>query len=103
MFEPAELGTLTPEGPGAIGPEERPRRMSRDQIGLAMEVGYPEAVDDVGRLQFEADGAADGDVNLVGRGDHVTRSRGLVLDPPPPLMTGYLDREVALITQPADR
>jgi hypothetical protein len=69
-----------------------------DHVLLAVEVGDPEAVDDVGGVEEDLDGAADGDVDLVGGGEDVA---GLgeellaVLDFPPPLVADDLDGEGA--------
>src|SRR5205085_7386956 len=65
-----------------------------DQVGLAVEVGDPEAVDDVRGAEVELDGPADGDVDFVGRGEDVARRGVLVLQLPPPLVAGHLDRQV---------
>ena len=63
---------------------------TRDDIHLPGELRYPEAMDHVCRLEFHAKLLTRGNVNLVGLDD----ARLVVLDLPPPLMTG--DGQVCL-------
>jgi hypothetical protein len=66
------------------------------EVGLAVEVRHPEAVDDVRRGELEEHGAAHGEVYLVGRRQHVRRGRVLGLHLPPPLVADDLHRQMLL-------
>jgi hypothetical protein len=78
----AVLGALAEVGAGHAGLEPHAVDAIGDDVGLAVELGDPEAVHDVGRLEGEEGGAADRNVQLVG-GDHVVVR---VAELPPPLV-----------------
>ena len=68
--------------------------VARDQVLLAVQVRHPEAVDHVvASAASSMHRPADRDVDLVGGGDAAARRRVLVLDLPPPLVAGDLDRQ----------
>ena len=55
---------------GPVGREPQRVGAARDHVDLAAEARDPEAVDDVGRLQDELDGAPDRNADLVRARDH---------------------------------
>src|SRR5205807_8601438 len=88
---PAEFRALAAIDAWTIGPNPQRRRVARNQIAFALKVRDPEAVDDIAGIHLEHDRAADGNVNLVRRGDTQAGIRILVLDGPPPLIAGDVD------------
>ena len=82
MLDAAELGALPIVRAGAAGEEPKTIGHAGEHVHLRTKLGYPEAVDHVGRGELEVDWCVDGNVQLV-RGRH-TR----VAELPPPLMAG---------------
>jgi hypothetical protein len=82
-------GPLVDSGPVRLQPD--PIDLSGNQIDLAMELGHPERVDDVARLQFQVHRSSHRDVDLVGRRHPCMASVGEVRHFPPPLMADHPD------------
>src|SRR5579883_3211614 len=85
MLDAAKLGTLS---------EIRPRRhrgerdlvdMPRIRISLASELGYPEAVNNIGRLEMDHDLLANWHMQLVSGHNSLIR----IIKLPPPLVRHY--------------
>ena len=90
VLRPAVLTALTAIDAGAVGLEPHDVLLARDEIGLAAELGNPEAVDHVARDELEADRLPHRDVNLVRRDRDTARRAVEVVHLPPPLMAGDL-------------
>src|SRR4051794_35413753 len=86
MSESAELRAATRERPASLRKEQDSGVVAGDQIALAEQAGYPEAVDHVARFAVDLHGPIDGKVQLV-RGDRLLARRSSeVADLPPPLV-----------------
>src|SRR5688572_32511660 len=99
MLETAILGALPAVDAGPIDLQPRAVQPSRHEVGLAVEIWHPEAVNDVSRFQVDQDRTSGWQVQLVGGGDTERRLRMQVFDVPPPLITRHLYGERVRVWQ----
>src|SRR4051794_25105063 len=91
VLKSAELGALAAIDSRFLNGEPGRILLSRDEIHLARQTGYPEGVDDIRRVECQLHDSAEGDMNLVGGDEAVARHAVLVAHLPPPLMTHDFD------------
>ena len=89
VLQTAELGALAAIDAGLVGLDHEDVRTVRQGVELAVQVGDPEAVDDVGRQQPQLDLFTDGNVDLVGHGDPLVP----ILRRPPELVPDDVDHD----------
>src|SRR5262249_24966549 len=80
VLRAAELGAGALEAAGALGRDPHDVGPRGDGVLLVAEARHPEAVDDVGTVDFEPERHADGHDQLVGGDDPL---RGVLVLPPP--------------------
>src|SRR5690349_18114155 len=102
MLQTAILRALPAVDAGAIGAEPQHSAVSGDCIGLAVQGRHPETVNDVVGEELDRDGAANGNVQLVGCTDALLWFRMLVFNVPPPLIGGDLDDEPGVVALTGD-
>src|SRR5947209_20322101 len=86
MLMSAELGALASEGSFLISLDPERIFITRNQIAFSVQVGRPEAVNHILRRSRNHHRLADSNMDLM-RSAHGRRTlRGLIPDPPPPLM-----------------
>src|SRR5436190_2954835 len=104
MLNPAKLRALAAIPPRLVGLDPLVRNTRRDQVPFAMQVGDPKAMDNVVRRAANANGAADGDVELVGGDDDLAGIVVEVANVPPPLVPDDFDNHpILLVAQLGDR
>jgi hypothetical protein len=81
-----------------VGAQGQARHAARDHVALARQRRHPQAVDHVGRVQAQVDGAPDRDADLVGGGDLAPAGRVAVAHFPPPHPGGDGNRHGAART-----
>jgi hypothetical protein len=93
MLMPAKLGALAAIDSGAIRADPGCGNMSGNQIGFAVKIRNPKTVNHILGSELELDHPADGNMNFVCRGYHLARHIVFIFYLPPPLLTGYVDRQ----------
>src|SRR4051794_2060232 len=104
VLNPAKLRALAAIPARLVGLNPLVRNARRDQVALAVEIRDPEAMDDVVGRATNANGAAHGNVDLVGGDDDLAGIVVEVANVPPPLVADDFDNHaVLLIAQLGDR
>src|SRR6185503_2285062 len=93
VLESAELRTLRAIHSRPICADPCLCVMPRDQVALPSEVWHPEAVNDIVRVELDEHPLSNRQMNLVREPHSTLRDRVLILDLPPPLVPGHVDRE----------
>jgi hypothetical protein len=93
MLRAAKLGALPAVNADLSRNERDVVFAAGDEVLLAGEAGYPEAVDHVVGMKCDPDGYADGQMKLVRRMKRLRDVGGIILNVPPPLVRGDGDRE----------
>ena len=94
VLDAAVLRALTSIHTGTVRLEPGLGRTTGNQVHLPLERGNPEAVDDIARREPHPHAPAGGNVQLVGGRHGLIRGGAGIVDLPPPLVPGHLDREV---------
>ena len=94
VLDAAVLRALTSIDTGTVRLEPGLGRTTGNQIHLPLERGDPEAVDDIAGREPHPHAPAGGNVQLVGGRHGLIRGGAGIVDLPPPLVPGHLDREV---------
>ncbi|EEF23974.1 conserved hypothetical protein, partial [Ricinus communis] len=84
----AELGALGAVFARLVGLYAQDIAAAGDHVELAVQPRDPQAMDDVGRLQFQRHGPTGGDMDLVGVLEGLAAGRVEIADPPPPHLAG---------------